>query len=149
MLLPFIILVLANGNGERVAMLIHVGNVYTAVIQFLWNYVKEELYMIKKISNLVHELLKSEPDCRNSDNILYLRVLQTLGSRNGIDVNNMSVPTLMLRMREYGLPPIESVGRARRKIQECNPELRANDTVEAYREVLEEEYVDYARRYTV
>jgi hypothetical protein len=123
--------------------------VYTAVIQFLFRKVKEELYVIKKVSDLVHELLKNEPACRNSDNILYLRVLQTIGSRNGIDVENMKVPALMLHMREYGLPSIESVGRARRKVQECNPELRANDTVEAFREVLEEDYIDYARRKVV
>ena len=102
---------------------------------------------LKKISDLVHELLINEPACRNSDNILYWRVLQTIGSRNGIDVEKMSVPTLLLHMREYGLPSIESVGRARRKIQENNPELCANDTVEAYREVLEEEYREYAKSY--
>ncbi len=104
---------------------------------------------IKEVSNLVHELLINEPACRNSDNILYWRVLQTMGSRKGIDVEKMSVPTLLFHMKEYGLPSIESVGRARRKIQEHNPELCADDDVEAYREVLEEEYREYASLYTV
>jgi hypothetical protein len=104
---------------------------------------------LKKISNLVHEILINEPACRNSDNILYWRVLQVLGTEKGIDVSKMSVPTLLFHMREYGLPSIESVGRARRKIQEQNPELSAEATVEAYRTVLEDEYREYARLYTV
>ena len=104
---------------------------------------------IKKISDLVHQLLVEEPVCRNSDNILYWRVLQTLGSRKGIDIENMSVPTLLFRMKDYGLPTIESVGRARRKIQEQNPDLCADGDVEAHRMLLEEEYREYARSYTV
>lgn len=104
---------------------------------------------IKEVSNLVHEILINEPACHNSDNILYWRVLQTMGSRKGIDVEKMSVPTLLFHMREYGLPSIESVGRSRRKIQEQNPELCADDTVEAHRMLLEEEYRAYAKLYTV
>ena len=104
---------------------------------------------LKKISDLVHELLINEPACRNSDNILYWRVLQVIGCEKGIDVSKMSVPTLLFHMREYGLPSIESVGRARRKIQEHNPELCADDTVEAHRMILEEEYRDYARSYVI
>ena len=104
---------------------------------------------LKKTSELVHELLINEPACRNSDNILYWRVLQVIGYQKKIDVSKMSVPALLFHMRDYGIPSIESVGRARRKIQEHNPELRADDTVEAYREVLEEEYRRYAKLYTV
>jgi hypothetical protein len=123
--------------------------VYTAVIQFLSVYVKEEIEMIKTTSDLVHEILKNEPDCRNSDNILYLRVIQTIGKQNGIDINNMSVPTLFHNMSAMKFPAFETVRRTRQKVQECNPELRATDTVEAYRTVLEEEYKDYARRHVV
>lgn len=105
--------------------------------------------MIKPTSDLVHEILKAEPECRNSDNILYLRVLQTIGEQNGINVNNMSVPELFRNMRDFKFPAFETVRRSRQKVQECNPELRATDTVEAYRTVLEEEYKDYARRHVV
>ena len=105
--------------------------------------------MIKTTSDLVHEILKAEPICRNSDNILYLRVIQTIGKQNGIDVNNMPVPTLFHNMAAMKLPAFETVRRTRQKVQECNPELRATDTVEAYRTVLEEEYKDYARRHVV
>ena len=104
---------------------------------------------IKTTSDLVHEILKNEPECRNSDNILYLRVIQTIGKQNGIDVNTMSVPTLFRNMSAMKLPAFETVRRTRQKVQECNEELRATDTVEAYREVLEDEYRDYARRHVV
>jgi hypothetical protein len=148
----FVLLPFADSFGEHseeVAMQIHRKSVYRS-IQFLKVYVKEEKYMrIKEVSNLVHEILINEPACRNSDNILYWRVLQVLGTEKGIDVSKMSVPALLFHMREYGLPSIESVGRARRKIQEHNPELGADDTVEAHRMLLEEEYREYASLYTV
>lgn len=99
---------------------------------------------LRKISYLVYDLLVNEPACRNSDNILYWRVLQTIGRQKGLDVEKMPVPVLFLRMREYGLPSPDSVGRARRKVQEHNPELCADANVGAYREVLEEEYRQYA-----
>lgn len=105
--------------------------------------------MIKKTSDLVHEILINEPVCRNSDNILYYRVLQTIGRQNGIDVENMTVPTLFLNMSSMKFPALETIRRTRQKVQECNPELRAVDTVEAYREVLQDEYRDYARRHVV
>ena len=103
--------------------------------------------MIRKTSKLVHEILINEPECRNSDNILYLRVLQIIGQRNGIDVNTMSVPTLLRNLHSLKLPAFETVRRTRQKVQEQHEELRANATVEAYREVLEEEYREYARGY--
>ena len=104
---------------------------------------------IKTTSDLVHEILKTEPECRNSDNILYLRVLQTIGKQNGIDVNTMSVPTLFLNMHSMKLPAFETVRRTRQKVQEHNEELRPVATVEAYRSVLEEEYREYTRRVMV
>lgn len=104
---------------------------------------------INAISNIVKNILQEKAECRNSDNELYIAVLRQVASEKGIDVDSMSVPTLFLRMREFGLPPIESVGRARRKIQECNPELRANDTVSGFRAVQEEEFIEYARKVVV
>lgn len=104
---------------------------------------------INAVSNMVKKIMQEKEECRNSDNVLYMAVLRQVAGEKGIDINNMSVPTLFLHMSEYGLPSIESVGRARRKVQECHPELRAHDTVEAHRMAQEEDFVDYARRVTV
>lgn len=104
---------------------------------------------INTISNMVKGILRQKEECRNSDNELYLAVLRQVASEKGIDIDDMSIPTLFLRMSEFGLPSIESVGRARRKIQECHPELRANDTVSGFRMEREEEFIDYARKVIV
>ena len=96
-------------------------------------------------SKLVHELLITEPKCRNSDNYLYLRVLELVGKQNGIDINTMTVPTLLCNMSEMQFPPFESVLRSRQRLQEYNEDLRASASVEAHREILEEEYRDFAR----
>lgn len=105
--------------------------------------------MIIKTNNLVHEILKTDKEARCSDNILYLRVLQSIGKSRGIDVSTMSVPTLFTSMRKLSFPAFETVRRTRQKLQEVHPELRADGQVEAYRTVLEDEYRDYARRHTV
>ena len=42
-------------------------------------------------TDIVKELLEKEPQTRNSDNYLYMRVLQVVGKRQGIDVDNMPV----------------------------------------------------------
>ena len=47
------------------------------------------------------------------------------------------------------LPAFETVRRTRQKVQEHHEELRATDSVGAYREVLEEKYREYARRVIV
>ena len=104
---------------------------------------------LNTISNMVKSILQQKEACRNSDNELYIEVLRQVADEKGIDIDDMSVPTLFLRMSEFGLPSIESVGRARRKVQECHPELRANDTVEGYRMAQEEDFRDYARRVMV
>lgn len=103
---------------------------------------------LKKISDLVHELLINEPACRNSDDLLYWRIAQIIGKHKGFDASKMSAYELLFRRKEYGLPSPEGVGRARRKVQEHNPELRANDIVEACREILEEEYREFASLHT-
>ena len=100
---------------------------------------------IKTTSDLVHEILKTEPECRNSDNILYLRVLQTIGKQNGIDVNTMSVPTLFLNMHSMKLPAFETVRRTRQKIQHHFPELSAHKPVSDFRAQKEKIFREYAR----
>jgi hypothetical protein len=101
---------------------------------------------IKNTSNLVMEILKQSPKARNSDNYLYYAVLATLGKRNGIDIEKISVPHFLLHLKEYGFPCFETVRRARQKIQASFPELSACADVEAERIVNEEIYRDYARR---
>ena len=75
---------------------------------------------IKQTQKLVKEILEKFPQTRNSDMLLYYYVCLE------IDKTILKLPfwLVLLDMKSYGLPPIESVGRARRKLQ--RKERRAN-----------------------
>lgn len=102
---------------------------------------------LKTTVDIVRHLLKTEPQTRNSDNFLYLRVLQIVGNKHGIDINNMSVIRFLLELNAIGLPAFETVRRSRQKLQASHPEYAANENVEAQRMLNEKEYRNFARRY--
>jgi hypothetical protein len=100
---------------------------------------------IRNLQPIVKKHLEESVEARNSDNVLYLRVLRELCREKGLDIDNMSVPTLFNNIPALHLPTCESVGRARRKLQNKFPELRADADVEAFRELNEEDMRRYAR----
>jgi hypothetical protein len=104
---------------------------------------------IRNLQPIVFRHLEANAETRNSDTILYLEVLRELCAKKGIDVDTMTVPTLLNNLRTLHLPTSESVGRARRKLQNKFPELRADDDVEAFRELNEEDMRRYAREVCV
>lgn len=104
---------------------------------------------LKNTTELVKSVLKMYPEARNSDNFLYYTICKTIGRRNGIDVDSMSMPRFFLHLKDYGFPAFETVRRTRQKIQAENPELAACDTVEGHRMLNEEVYRDYARQVNV
>lgn len=101
---------------------------------------------LKTTHGLVKEILKTSPRARNSDNYLLYMVYAVIGKRHGIDIDHMSVPTFFLHLKEYGFPSPETVRRARQKLQAEYPELAGNRDVEAFREMKEEVYRNYATR---
>ncbi len=76
---------------------------------------------ISRTHKLVKEILETDPKTRNSDDLLYLDIIErscplktTIGS--------------LFRNREYlGIPPYETVRRTRQKIQAEHPELRGDE----------------------
>lgn len=100
---------------------------------------------LKNTTELVMEVLKSQPQARNSDNFLYYWILKIIGKRNGIDIEKMSVPHFFLHLKEYKFPGFETVRRTRQKIQAEHPELAGNSTVEGQRMLNEEVFRGYAR----
>lgn len=100
---------------------------------------------LKELSNRVKRVLQEHESARNSDNVLYLYVLRSYGEEKGLDIDNMSVPMLLLHCRDMGLPSLESMGRARRKVQELYPELKSKDDVQAMKEEREETYRAFAK----
>lgn len=100
---------------------------------------------LKNITQLVKLVLDQDEKARNSDSYLYFRILGILGERKGIDINHTPVTLFLLKMKEWGFPPFESVRRARQKIQAEFPELAGNAKVSAMRAEREKEFREFAR----
>lgn len=95
---------------------------------------------------LVRNILESDDLARNSDNHLYLKVLETVAKSKGvaIDLDNVSIVDFLAHMDLLGFPPFESVRRARQKNQAKYPWLAASDEVALFRGENEEAYREFA-----
>lgn len=98
--------------------------------------------MLNKLENLVIQILREDEESRNSDNRLYVMVIDSIVS-NG---SSMSVKDLFLNQKKLGIPPFESVSRCRRRVQSDNPELRGDDDIVNARRRKETEFKDYFGR---
>lgn len=94
---------------------------------------------ISKTNDIVKDILVKEPFTRNSDNILYIKVVERLNS----NANDKPFSEVMANLKELGLPCYETVSRCRRKLQEQHPELQACDRVQDFRTANEEEFRTY------
>lgn len=84
---------------------------------------------ISEVSVKAENALWNYENTRNSDNELFLAICKEINP----GVLNLPFEVVMSNFNTFGLPAFESVSRARRKIQNNNPELRANKTVEDFR----------------
>lgn len=98
-------------------------------------------------TEIVKGILQRCPESRNSDNVLYVKVCEEIGTNNGIDINRMSMPHFLLHLKDYHMPPFETCRRARQKLQATYPELASSADVEAQRMLNEEDFRKYARGY--
>ena len=74
--------------------------------------------------DVVKLALMNFPATRNSDRELYLRVLKEL---NLVDYDERGLLGHRVHIKDWdGMPPFESVTRARRKVQEMHAELRGS-----------------------
>lgn len=96
-------------------------------------------------TNLVKRLLTEDPQTRNSDSYLYLKVLEHCALQKGIDLSGLTVPNFLTSMNVLNLPCFETVRRSRQKIQQEHPELKGNRAVQEARAENEQVYRDYAR----
>ena len=90
----------------------------------------------KQTRKIVKNILTDYPQTRNSDNALYIKVVETLNPQ-AID---RPFANVLSNLEELGLPCYETVRRTRQKLQEEIPELKACDVVEDYRTMREEEF---------
>lgn len=97
------------------------------------------------ITGITKEVLEQYEQTRNSDSLLYLKVLERYSHERGIDLRLLSVPVFLKQMGEMGLPKFESVRRARQKLQATYPHLAADKAVEGFRMENEKTYREFAR----
>lgn len=101
---------------------------------------------LNTITAMVKRILEQDKQARNSDHILYLRVLYHVAEREGIDLSKVSVPHFLMRTDEYKCFPIfESVRRSRQKLQAAYPELAACEEVQEARLENEAAYYQFAK----
>ena len=100
---------------------------------------------LKNTTAIVKAILETEPQTRNSDSYLYLKVLEYISEKEGFALGFMTVPYFLENMKDYGYPPFESVRRTRQKLQATFPELAACPEVEKGRMENEKVYRSFAR----
>ena len=96
---------------------------------------------LKAVSAIVKNILMENTRARNDDNVLYLMVLNHVSNRNGIDIQSMTVPVFLMKMKEYGF---ETVRRSRQKVQADNPELEGTESTRRKRAKQEAVYREFA-----
>lgn len=104
---------------------------------------------LKTTEALVKSILEKDARTRNSDSFLYLKVLDEIDKERGTDFSSMPVKLFLVSRAELDIPPIETVGRCRRKIVESNPHLAGSSEVEVGRTLKEAEFREYARQVMV
>ena len=100
---------------------------------------------LQSITRIVENILIQDEQTRSSDGLLYIKVLEAIGNERSINYLIMPIPVLLTNLKKLDLPPIDTVGRVRRKIQRKNPELKATKEVEKFRTEREELFKEYAK----
>lgn len=91
---------------------------------------------LKELEPKVERILEKNPKTRGDNFILYVEVLEDY-----VDTG-FSFRSICLAHKQLGIPSLESITRARRKIQERRPELRDEEAAEI-RKSEEAEYIQY------
>jgi hypothetical protein len=93
---------------------------------------------LKKLSKQVEAIMEEFPLTRADDRLLITTVyIRCYGVRPNAGFSEV--------MKDYTLPPFESIRRARQKLQEQREDLRADKLIEDFRMALQEEYIEFAR----
>lgn len=99
------------------------------------------MYKIKKVQDVVQLILETQPETRNSDDKLVVKVFGYINQ----DCITLPFCVVLANRKQLGLPSLKSIDRCRRKLQRAYPELRANKEVEEFREELEQKYENYGK----
>lgn len=105
----------------------------------------DKIEQLKTTSKIVLRLLETEPQTRNSDSFLYLKVLEYYDEMHDTFMCQLPVRTFLNNMHEFSIPNFETVRRSRQKIQAEYPDLAACKTVQAYKESNAQAYRAFAK----
>lgn len=97
-----------------------------------------------KLKEYVRQILITDERTRNDNDRLVCALYTMLLSERGACLQQLSFMSVMLNRKAYKLPSYESVTRCRRKLQEQDETLKSDDNVQAMREVMEQEYKEWA-----
>lgn len=100
-----------------------------------------EQMRVKDVEKVVKRVLTERPETRGDDFLLLLLVYSEYYAQIPYELFG----NVMVHHKEIGLPPFESVRRARQKIQAECEELKAPERVRKARAEKEVEYREYAR----
>lgn len=100
---------------------------------------------MKGLAKLVKSILEDDRKARNSDYHLWMRVCEEICPESLYS----SFYYVLEHHNELELPNFESVGRARRKVQELYPDLQSDEKVHEERTKKEEEFKDFAREVVI
>lgn len=96
---------------------------------------------LQAINEIVKSILANHPETRNSDNVLYIKVCERLNKR----AMNEPFCNVFSKLKEFNLPPFETVRRTRQKLQATYPELSGKESVKAQRKQNENSFKAYAK----
>lgn len=97
---------------------------------------------IKIVEPLVKDILETDPEARKDNFILIAQVYYKLNQ----DIGKLPFNLVMLGHKEFKLPSVESITRARRKLQSEYEYLRPDEETEILRTNEEAEYRRYAKK---
>ena len=93
-----------------------------------------------KVAEMVEQALVAYPETRSSDDLLIVHIYRDY---YGIQADKFI--NVLVKRKEMKLPSFESIGRARRKLQEQHEFLRGTDYTEDLRMKEQEAYLEFAR----
>ena len=100
---------------------------------------------LKSVTAAVKCILEQYKQARNSDGILYMKVMEYYEEKLGINLQYLPTRTFLAEMYGKAIPGFETVRRARQKVQAKHPELAACDRVEVARWQNEKVFRAFAR----
>ncbi len=94
------------------------------------------------LQNKVKTILEQEPETRDSDELLWLRTIESMSPE---DIQKLNFSFVIRNVNYLSLPNYKSVCRARRKLQAKYPELNGSKPKRKFRAQNEERFIEYSR----